>query len=232
MQVDSSLWRLVADVKLVCHSSNMGTQPVMKGAIADAVARNVSAVRQRRQLTQQGLAAKLASLGRPMQGSAVAKIETGRRAVTVDDLVALAAALNVTPARLLLPDASEHEPVLVTPRSAVPAYAAWQWMTGSHSLLAEGANLNDPEVRHQELDFAGERPTWLRAVEAQPLFMAVKHLEWRVRRVLRYAPSEGGTPPSRPPVGLRLELEASRQAVEAVQHQLDQLDEEATRGER
>src|SRR5690606_19823410 len=52
-------------------------------------------------LSQRALADRLAEHGRPMQVSGVSKIEAGERRVDVDDLVALARALEVTPAHLL-----------------------------------------------------------------------------------------------------------------------------------
>ncbi len=48
------------------------------------------------------LSARLTKLGRPILPSGITKLEQGKRRVDVDDLVALAAALRVTPTRLLL----------------------------------------------------------------------------------------------------------------------------------
>ena len=91
------------------------------GPAAEAVANNVKAIRERRGLSQQQLALQLGWLGRPMQTSAVAKVESGDRQVDVDGLTALAVALNVPVARLLLPDVDDDEAeVHVVPAYSVP----------------------------------------------------------------------------------------------------------------
>src|SRR3954454_23683106 len=47
--------------------------------------------------------------GRPILASGLGKIESGERRVDVDDLVALAVALDVSPVRLLLPRPTSEE---------------------------------------------------------------------------------------------------------------------------
>jgi len=84
---------------------------MVQGQVGRTTAGQVRAVRNRRQLSQRALSARLTELGRPLVPSAVAKIETGERRVDVDDLIALALALEVSPARLLLPDHAGDEPV-------------------------------------------------------------------------------------------------------------------------
>lgn len=66
-----------------------------------------------------------------MAASAVYKVENGERRVDVDDLVAFAFALNVTPNALLLPDARTHTGrVQMTARLSVPnAKDSWIWAT-------------------------------------------------------------------------------------------------------
>jgi transcriptional regulator with XRE-family HTH domain len=79
------------------------------GPASERVAHNVWQIRAARGLTQRELSAKLQNLGRPISAGAISKIENGRpsvpepkavRRVDVDDLLALAAALAVPPARL------------------------------------------------------------------------------------------------------------------------------------
>jgi transcriptional regulator with XRE-family HTH domain len=57
--------------------------------------------RQRRGWDQAHLARLVSDAGRPMSASVLGKIESGARRADVDDLVALAAALEIPPARLL-----------------------------------------------------------------------------------------------------------------------------------
>ena len=61
------------------------------------------------------------------------KIEKGERRVDVDDLVALALALGVTPNRLTLPDMDLPgitTKYLLTPAVAGSPVALWQWAQG------------------------------------------------------------------------------------------------------
>lgn len=70
------------------------------GSVGQRVAKEVARLRGRTPVRE--LSARLAKLGRPILPSGITKIEQGSRRVDVDDLVALALALEVTPTRLLL----------------------------------------------------------------------------------------------------------------------------------
>lgn len=78
----------------------------------------------------------LAEEGRPIKIGALSNLERGQRGVDVDDLVALAVVLNVTPAQLLMPVRSEGEEadVELTEHRAAPWFRSWQWMCGDHWL--------------------------------------------------------------------------------------------------
>lgn len=65
------------------------------------VAATVRALRRQRGLTLADLADRLTRLNHPITLNTLSKLETGARRITVDDLVALAAALDVTPHDLL-----------------------------------------------------------------------------------------------------------------------------------
>lgn len=69
-------------------------------------------------------------MGHDLSLSAVSKIEGGSRRMDVDDLTALAAALNVAPVTLLLPDETEWDTATVTGATA-SAVRLWMWATGS-----------------------------------------------------------------------------------------------------
>lgn len=97
---------------------------------AERVARNVAALRADRRLTVRGLSERLSELGHPLLPSAITKIEKGGRRVDVEDLVALAIALDVTPARLLLPPQAGEQEVQLTPQAHASARAAWEWACG------------------------------------------------------------------------------------------------------
>lgn len=81
----------------------------MIGPAGERVADNLWKLRNARSMSLRQLAVKLRDLGHPLSTDALKKIENGRadvpypkavRRVDVDDLLALAAALAVSPARL------------------------------------------------------------------------------------------------------------------------------------
>lgn len=79
----------------------MAARAIQIGEAGEHVAAAVSAQRQRRGWDQRHLAERVTAAGRPMSPSVLGKIESGARRVDVDDLVALASALDVPPGRLL-----------------------------------------------------------------------------------------------------------------------------------
>jgi transcriptional regulator with XRE-family HTH domain len=110
----------------------MGTNAVKRDATAKAVSANVNRLRKEQNLGLRGLANKLGEVGRPLGHSAVDQIEKGTRRVDVDDLMALAAALGVSPATLLMPGmpcADNPEKVETTgvTQGVVPA-ELWNWL--------------------------------------------------------------------------------------------------------
>ncbi len=65
----------------------------------------------------------------------LSKMELGQRRVDVDDLVALAVALDVSPNRLLLPvTANRNTEFALTPNADTTKAAAWSWATGDREL--------------------------------------------------------------------------------------------------
>lgn len=200
----------------------MGTRAVEQGPIGQAVAANLRVVRERRQLSQQGLSARLAELGRPILSTGIAKIEAGDRRVDVDDLLALAAALNVSPARLLLPDGGEDDQVAVTERLIRPAWAVWMWVEGLHALPHEdGTSDADADMALQDM-----RPTWKRRERDHPLSTAVRRVASDVTSVLRNA----GRPDKKPNTLARW-IDVTRADLRQVDTELDRVQaEEDDRG--
>ncbi|MEU8688848.1 helix-turn-helix transcriptional regulator [Streptomyces sp. NPDC048665] len=100
----------------------------------NTVAANVRRLRAQRGLTTQQLAERLVDLGRPIIANAITKIEQGRRRVDVDDLMALAIALGVTPNTLLLPHEvhGQHQATAIS--EAVPHATLWHWADGTMPL--------------------------------------------------------------------------------------------------
>lgn len=100
------------------------------GPIGAYVAANLKSLRLSLPLTTEQLAERMASLGRPMHANAITKMEKQQRRVDVDDLVALAIALETRPDALLLPRTIVGEVQLAEPLS-VSAIDAWQWANGN-----------------------------------------------------------------------------------------------------
>lgn len=85
------------------------------------------------------LSERLKSAGWPISPVGIRRIEDGERKVTVDDLVALAVALGVSPVTLLIPDSSEVESVVeLTGRDeSLTALELWSWLTVAQPLRGD-----------------------------------------------------------------------------------------------
>lgn len=94
--------------------------------VAEVVKQRVREVRERRGWTQRQLVDRLKELGVKLDPASLARIETGKRAVKVQELVELAAALEVSPLQLMLPTVGSH-PVDVTPKTTVTTSEARAW---------------------------------------------------------------------------------------------------------
>jgi len=82
------------------------------------------------------LSARLAELGRPILPNGISRIEQGERRVDVDDLVALALALDVSPNALLMPDkANRNIEIKLTSTFTVSASDVWNWACGKTPFL-------------------------------------------------------------------------------------------------
>lgn len=71
------------------------------GPLGARVARNIAAIRAARQMTVRGMAQQLADIDHPIAASGISKMEHRQRAITVDDLQAIATVLDVDTATLL-----------------------------------------------------------------------------------------------------------------------------------
>jgi hypothetical protein len=139
----------------VCNTStNVAIMPTAQdqtivGQVGARVAANLKQLRGAMPVRE--LARRLEELGRPIDASGITKIEKGKRRVDVDDLVALAVALNVSPNALLLPERlppGADGDVQLTPSVVVPSWRdAWAWACGERPLpLDEESRLLGPEL--------------------------------------------------------------------------------------
>lgn len=105
----------------------------------------VRGVRTRKGWTsQQRLADRLGALGHEVDRTAVTRLETGKRGVSLDEAFAIAAALEVSPLSLMLPRAPE-EPVAVAPRLTVTTKAARAWAQGVEPLPGQDRQFFEQE---------------------------------------------------------------------------------------
>lgn len=116
------------------------------GPTGRRLAANVLALRKARGLNQPQLARRMQDQGRAVHATVVSKIEQLDRRVDVDDLVALAIALGVSPNRLLLTAADEGE-VELTPELTVHASDAWRWAAGEKPLGEASSPEAEAEAR-------------------------------------------------------------------------------------
>jgi transcriptional regulator with XRE-family HTH domain len=102
-------------------------------AVSQVFGKQVQAARERLRLTQADLATRLARLGLPTHQATVARLETGGRRVSVDDALALAAALGVSPLHLFAASYT-HDPVPVTPKVEAGPAQMRRWLSGQVQL--------------------------------------------------------------------------------------------------
>lgn len=203
-----------------CKFPNMGTRAVEQGPTGERLAQNVARLREARGISLRTLSERLSELGRPILPSGLSKIEQGDRRVDVDDLVALAVALNVSPGWLLLPDRADDSPVRFLEAVEVPAWAAWQWVDGQYPLPSMSAN-DGFNTSEEHSRFRSGRPAELRHTEDHPAVLAARSLYFRV---MRTAQRRGDA--------FRNSLQLARQDVVGVSAALDELEDEVEHGTR
>jgi transcriptional regulator with XRE-family HTH domain len=133
-------------------ATNKGRRAVAPGPTAGTVAANVARLRKRAGLTLTDLSERMAAVGRPMLTTGLSKIENGQRSVDVDDLVALALALEVNPNALLLPP----EPTVADAALTDTTSAPWAWGTresdSRRPLLSALARWHETTRPHKDAD--------------------------------------------------------------------------------
>lgn len=108
------------------------------GPVGNNVRANLRRLREGRGWTYQELSKRLGEVGRPIPTLGLSRVEKGTRRVDADDLVALAAILNVSPLALLLPPtATEDTTCEVLNGKPVTTARAWLWAEGKVPLQGE-----------------------------------------------------------------------------------------------
>ena len=127
---------------------------------SDITAARVRKVRAKRGLTVAELAERCAAAGFPeLTVQALYNLEGRRsrtrraaRPVTVDELFALAKALQVAPVHLLVPPDTDDEPYSVTPEVTAPALHVRDWVRGYGLLPGDDRQLYLTEVPPGEFE--------------------------------------------------------------------------------
>ncbi|UJB44509.1 helix-turn-helix domain-containing protein [Streptomyces sp. A1-5] len=88
----------------------MPPRPLEIGLAGKAVARAIVRARTAREYSQRQLAVRVTALGRPMTVTALSRIERTVRRCDIDDFVAIATALGVSPHTLLAASPSDRNP--------------------------------------------------------------------------------------------------------------------------
>jgi 8-oxo-dGTP pyrophosphatase MutT (NUDIX family)/transcriptional regulator with XRE-family HTH domain len=132
-----TVWRLLRLVVKAATLVIMARRAIEIGAVGRRVAENLARLRELRHLNYTELSELLKRHGRGLSAETLGKVEKRERRIDVDDLVALAVALDTSPNRLLLPgDASDAELVELAPDVEVSALEAWKWAVGEEPLPA------------------------------------------------------------------------------------------------
>jgi transcriptional regulator with XRE-family HTH domain len=129
-------------------SDGMNDNPQSPNAI---LTRQLKELRERRGMTQQQLADRLGELGVDPQPAraTIARTELGERNVSLDETMAYAAALDVSPARLILP-VTKVVPVAITPKRVVNPGVARRWLRGQVALPGQDARTFSTDVSDEE----------------------------------------------------------------------------------
>lgn len=119
-----------------------GGRPV--GATGSAVRKNIRRIRDAKGVSANELSEALRRLNRPIPPLGISRIENGQRRVDVDDLVAIASALGVSPATLLMPATNDDDSevregdnvALSAWNKPIGAVWTWEWLTAAHPLVS------------------------------------------------------------------------------------------------
>jgi transcriptional regulator with XRE-family HTH domain len=108
----------------------------MTSTLRATTATQIRAYRTRLGMSQQDLADRLNQLGARVDRTVVAKVESGKRAVSLEDAFRFALALHVAPVHLLVPTDSD-EPIHLAPNLDAPPHEIRAWIRGFLPMLQD-----------------------------------------------------------------------------------------------
>ena len=142
-------------------------RPTTKPAVFDTEQVFAKQLSAKRGMSQAALAERCSKLGSSLDRSAIAKIESGSRGVSLNDAIQLCAALNASPGSMFF-WAEKTDGVLIGPDLAVTAGVARAWLRDQRPLKT------DDDRRSWEDTVADDVPTW--AAEARAIYAMVEDL--------------------------------------------------------
>lgn len=192
------------------------------GPVSRHVAANLALFRAERGMSTTRLSQGLAKLGSPIPPTGITRIEKGQRRVDADDLVALAAVLNVSPLALLLPAEGSSRTAVVdlTSEQSALLVDAWRWAEGVSALPFEPGDRAGQE-QQEAYERLSQSPR-LRYVRRQPAGQAVETLRDDVHRLLELAQISSDTTGVDDEFRRRLGL--ARETLARLTHELDRVE--------
>lgn len=140
---------------------------------SDVVGERLKAIRQHKEISQQQLAERLKAIGENIDRGTIAKLEGNvKRGVSLDELFALAAALEVSPLALTTPPGRADEMTVATVITAKAA-SVRNWIKGLYPLEGQDRNFYFREVPEEDSKLANEHPGLKNLIESCQLFTSL-----------------------------------------------------------
>lgn len=130
----------------------------MPPTFEQVTARRVRYLRERLGWSQQDLADKLANFGMPIDRAQLARLEGGKRGISLDETMRLAFVLDVAPVHLITDPEEGAEPMQTTPGAEVEPWEARAWVRGQKPLIFQDPRsyfMNVPKAEFERYRLTG-----------------------------------------------------------------------------
>jgi transcriptional regulator with XRE-family HTH domain len=109
-------------------------KPPQTKQVRASFAEQLKRFRDQRAWSQERLASEMTALGLKLDQSAVARVEAGKRTVSLEEALGFAVALGVQPAALIVPAETTTFELVPNPQRWVDAESAWEWIAGRRAI--------------------------------------------------------------------------------------------------
>lgn len=137
------------------HSDRNSDQLSDPATVGELVAQAIAHWRSKRQWSQAELAERMRAIGVPWHRTAVTKIESGDRAVTAEELVAVAFVLGVSPTVLYTP--RDTRPMKIAPHVTTDGGLVYRWACGDNWPTLDVDALRFYDEAAPSYEYAAER---------------------------------------------------------------------------